>query len=88
MIFAPLEPVVGEVVTFTASATGTLPIDFTWDFADGLPLTGSEVTYVFETPGPHFVGLMAKNACSLETINYAVPVEAVEQRILLPLVGR
>ncbi len=87
-VFTPLNPAVGEVVTFTASASGTFPIIFTWDFLDGSPSTGPVVTHVFETPGSHFVGLLAENACDLKTVDLAVPVEAVLQRVLLPLVGR
>ena len=86
--FTPPNPGVGEVITFTANASGSPPISFTWDFADGTPLHGPEVTYVFNTPGAHFVGLMAVNACDLETVDYAVPVEAILKRILLPMVGR
>ncbi len=86
--FTPLEPAVGEVITFTASAIGTLPIVYSWDFANGSPLYGPVVTYTFDTPGPHFVGLTAENACDIETVDYALPVDGVLQSILLPIITR
>jgi subtilisin family serine protease len=83
-----IDPVVGEVVTLTASASGTLPIEFTWDFDDGLSVIGSEVTHVFTTPGFHSVRLTAKNACDWVDMQAEVWVHAALLKFLLPLVGR
>ena len=82
------DPAVGEVVTFTASATGTLPIDFTWDFDDGPPLIGSEVTHAFITPALHIVRLTATNTCDWVDMEAEVWVDAALLRFLLPLIGR
>ena len=86
--FTPPDPVVGEVITFTGIASGSLPISFSWDFLDGVPLVGPVVTHVFDTPGAYFVGLTAENACDLKTVDLAVPVGAIMHRSLLPLVGK
>ena len=86
--FTPPEPAMGEVVTFTASATGTLPISYTWVFEDGSTVVGQQVNYTFDDPGSHIVVLTAENACSLMEMEITVPVEAVIQRFMLPLVSR
>jgi chitinase len=74
--FTPPTPLVGEVVTFTGSATGTLPISYTWDFGDGFSGTGEVVTHSFLTNGEHTVDLTAQNACDAQTLELVVPVVA------------
>ena len=74
--FAPPTPSVGEVVTFTASASGTLPINYTWDFGDGFTASGIVVTHAFSTMGDHTVTLTAQNACDSQSREMIVPVLA------------
>jgi len=84
----PITPTVGELVTFTASASGTLPITYTWEFDDGSSALGEVVTHVFDSQGIHVLTLTVENTCDLVTDEINVPVEAVIQRFLLPLVQR
>jgi subtilisin family serine protease len=88
--FTPPDPYVGDVVTFTASATGTLPISYTWDFGDSSNATGEMVTHSFVGAGAYMVTLTAENACDMEgtSITVDVSAEPTLKRILLPLVGR
>jgi subtilisin family serine protease len=83
--FSQYPPWVGELVTLTASATGTLPISYTWGFDDGSTIIGQEVTHVFATEGMHVVDLTIQNHCDLIEVEVDVPVI---RRYLLPLVNR
>ncbi len=89
--WTPITPTVGAVVTFTASATGTAPIIYTWDF-DGVIKAGVLVTHSFATSGTHTVILTATNDCGEQAITHIVTVEAETppppKRIYLPLVLR
>lgn len=82
------DPVVGEEVTFTAGASGTPPIDYTWDFDDGPSLIGFEVTHVFITPGIHIVRLTATNNCDWVDMEAEVWVDSALINFLLPLISR
>jgi hypothetical protein len=86
----PGSPGAGEVVTFTAAATGTEPITFDWDLGDGTVATGRVITHTFGVTGTYTVVLTATNACGLETVAEQVRVghEVIEQRIYLPIVLR
>ena len=54
----------GELVyTFTNQTTGTLPIEFTWDFGDGFTSTESSPVHAYAVPGPYTVTLSAGDAC-------------------------
>jgi PKD repeat protein len=86
--FTPLNPTVGDVVTFTASATGTLPISYTWRFENGSTVIGQEATYVFASPGMHVVDLIVENTCDQVEIEIDVPVEAIIHRYHLPMISR
>jgi hypothetical protein len=86
--YTPFDPSVGEVVTFTASASGTLPITYTWVFEDGSTVIAPEVTYMFDRAGMHVVVLSGQNTCGTEEMNVNVLVEAIIQRTLLPVVTR
>ncbi|MFZ2097966.1 MAG: S8 family serine peptidase [Anaerolineales bacterium] len=55
---------VGEVLTFTANASGTLPITYTWSLGVLIIGEGEQVTYTFESYGPWMVELAAENPCS------------------------
>ena len=62
-LWEPMAPLVGEPVTFTASATGTPPITFSWDLGDGTGAEGATVVHVYALPGEITVTLRARNAC-------------------------
>jgi PKD repeat protein len=59
--YTPANPVDGEVITFTASATGTPPILYAWDFGDGLDGMGDVVTHTYAGPGNYTVAMTATN---------------------------
>lgn len=82
----PLEPAVGEVVTFSASASGDGPIEFAWDFSDGTTGSGAEVVHRFGASGDYPVTLTAANACGQAAAQQAVAVGPAH--IWLPLVTR
>jgi subtilisin family serine protease len=87
--FTPFTPTVGEVVTFTASATGTLPISYTWWFVDDdVIATGPVVTHVFTTPNYFYqVVLTAENACDIQHRMLFVLVGG-PYRYHLPIISR
>lgn len=60
----PLDPFTDEIITFTATASGTKPIDFAWDFGDGITATGEIATHAFTEAGSYTIALSAQNACS------------------------
>jgi hypothetical protein len=89
--WVPVTPTVGQVVTFTASASGTAPITFTWDFGDGTvvgapgpPLLfreggqggGSIITHTYASSGTYTVTLTATNACSTAVLSRILSVQA------------
>jgi subtilisin family serine protease len=86
--FAPLDPVVGEAVTFTAGANGTQPITYSWRFDDGSTATGQQVMHGFDSAGTHVVGLRIENQCDLVVTEIEVTVTAGIWRTILPLVIR
>ena len=61
--WTPLDPVAGEVITFTATASGTAPFLFQWAFGDGGAGVGSPTGYTYAAAGDYTVTLTATNAC-------------------------
>ncbi|MEM7799877.1 MAG: galactose oxidase-like domain-containing protein, partial [Chloroflexota bacterium] len=55
----------GAVITYTAVATSTSPITFTWDFGDGTtPVTigdSGTVTHTYQLPGSYSIELLIEN---------------------------
>lgn len=70
----PLEPIAGELVTFTGTATGTPPIDYLWEFGDGITATGKTVQHIYEMDGVYPVMLVTRNDCGEEFVSYDVTV--------------
>jgi PKD repeat protein len=65
---------VGQVVTLTGSATGTLPISFTWHFGDGAVAFGATVTHSYSLPGSYQVQVTAANSCGQEPVTRTLGV--------------
>jgi hypothetical protein len=86
--FTPTEPFVGEVVTFTAIATGTLPISYAWDFGDGSFASGSVVIHTFDASGIHIVKLTIENPCDQVEMKIQITMQAIIRRFLLPIITR
>ena len=66
----PSPAVTGSSVTYEASVTGGVSVQFQWDFDDGTPVTpyssSPTVTHVFTEPGIHYVTLTARDASGRE----------------------
>jgi PKD repeat protein len=88
--FSPLKPKVDELVTFSASANGSLPISYTWDFGDGFTAEGEVAVHAFNIAGINMVRLQAQNPCTsppLE-VQVGVLVEAIIHRYHLPIISK
>jgi PKD repeat protein len=86
----PLTPWVNDVVTFTASASGTQPLTFTWDFGDGGALSmvqGDVITHTYTQAGTYTVTLTVVNGCGVETISYLITVKT-SWSVFLPVVSK
>jgi PKD repeat protein len=84
-------PTVGELVTFTASASGSQPIAFAWDWGDGLTDTGAMATHIFTPAAAYTVTLVASNGCGQQMVQDVITVVAAppeEWRVYLPIVGK
>jgi PKD repeat protein len=89
--WAPLIPTVSQTVTFTASASGTAPITYTWMLEPGTWKTGPVVTHSYGASGTYTVILTATNCVTAaETVVHTITVlpEPPEYRIYLALVLR
>jgi PKD repeat protein len=78
----------GETVTFTATADGDLPLTYTWDFGDGsLPVSGAWVTatHTYTETGQYTTTLVVTN-CVDAVVGTVQPVIVVSFRTYLPLV--
>ena len=72
--WSPPVPTVNETVTFTGTATGTLPISFTWDLG-GVLAAGAVVTRVYTASGAYTVTMTATNPCHQVAIAYPLTVQ-------------
>jgi len=86
----PVTPTAGEVVTFTAEATGTEPIAFAWAWGDGKVGSGQVVTHTYTQSGTYTVVLTATNTCGQEMVGRDITVAAAPRiyRFYLPLLLR
>jgi uncharacterized repeat protein (TIGR01451 family) len=58
---------VGNPVDFSNTTTGTLPITYLWDFADGITSTLTHPSHTYDTSGNYVVTLLASNAVTSDT---------------------
>jgi|GEM_PF-1635891 len=73
--WTPFTPTVGQQVTFTGTATGTLPITYSWKLDVGSWKEGEVVTYTYDVPGVYAVVLTATNcATATVTVTHALTV--------------
>jgi uncharacterized repeat protein (TIGR01451 family) len=88
-VWSPVAPLVGAAVTFTGTATGTLPITFTWNLGDGTLLGGAVVTHTYALPGTYTVTLTATNCLSIAWQAVRAPIVVHDlYKVYLPLVLR
>jgi PKD repeat protein len=74
--FWPLSPGIGELVTFAASALGTEPLYYDWDFGDGYTGTGNYFDHIYTDPGTYTVTLTVTNDCGQQIVQKTVGVAA------------
>jgi hypothetical protein len=84
----PLAPFDGDLLTFTATASGTQPIDFQWDFGDAITGTGAIVTHSYAHADTYPVFLSALNACSSGSVNHDLLVSQKALEFFLPILSR
>src|SRR2546426_934292 len=63
--FAPSSPVVGQIVTFTATTMdGTAPYTSSWNFGDGTTAAGSAATHGYAVAGTYTVQVTASDSAA------------------------
>ncbi len=66
----------GDPMRFTNLSTGTLPLDYLWDFGDGLGTsTESDPSYTYLSTGTFTVTLTASNSLGSDSVSHPVVVE-------------
>ena len=89
--YAPPTPQVGTVIAFTGTATGTLPIAYTWDFGDGGAASGITATHAYTAAGTYTITLTAQNcggpAAAVHTVTVAPACEMVDITAVNPEVA-
>ena len=86
--YEPVSPVAGQGMTFTAMATGSLPVSYKWDLGDGSIASGAMTTHTYDAAGNYRVTLTATNDCSYVVVSGTVAVMPASGRSYLPLVVR
>ncbi len=66
--WTPPDPVRGEPVHFTATASGTTPFSYTWALGDGGTGYGPAVTHTYAVGGSYTVTLTATNFCGTQAV--------------------
>ena len=86
--WTPADPIIGQPVTFSATVSGTEPIELTWAFGDGGTGSGASVAHTYTLTGTYTVVLTAKNCCDEQSVQHDVWVDQEPElvRIYLPIV--
>jgi len=81
----------GETLHFTATATGTAPLDYIWDFGGAGTLGGTDAnpTFLYAAAGTYTVTLIAENDCGtdMETLVVTVVAEPCEAAAITSLIS-
>ncbi len=62
-VWTPRVPSAGDPITFTATASSTRPLTYTWDVGDGTVATGVTVTHAYTPAADYLVTMTATNDC-------------------------
>jgi PKD repeat protein len=79
----PLDPISGNLVTFTGNGVGSEPITYTWGFGDGAVGMGITTTHTYADGGDYTVVLTAANACGEASTEHTVTVTQACQPVEL-----
>jgi len=86
--WTPMEAFSGDVITFTASASGTQPIEFLWDFGDTYTATGATVAHTYAAPSIYTVTLSGTNACGEMQVGKDITILERIWQFFLPVLNR
>mgnify|MGYP000570401583 CR=1 FL=1 len=73
-VWAPIAPRVSESVHFTGTATGTLPMSYTWAFGDGAYGSGQSISHAYASGGDFTVVLTVSNPCGEDVLSHTLHV--------------
>jgi len=76
----PNMPHVGEIVRVAGSGGGTPPLEFLWDFDDGIQVPGMQAAHVYLVPGTYRITLTVRDAIGNVSVD-AAPIA------VSPLIG-
>ena len=74
-IWTPTSPPAGSPATFTATALGSPPIAYSWDWGDGTTGTGNPAVHTYAAAGTYTVIMTASN-CGQQVVQHTVTVGA------------
>ena len=89
--YVPTSPEVDQLVTFTADASGTAPITYTWSFGDSGGGTGNPIAHTYTVSDTYTVVVTATNCYGAGVATYQQQIWVtgeIGERIFLPLVLR
>jgi hypothetical protein len=78
-------PEPGQVITFSNESTGSSPLEFLWNFGDGVTSSLPAPTHTYDLAGPYTVTLTATNGCGIDTSAEIVEVQVPYYYIYLPI---
>jgi hypothetical protein len=75
----------GMTVTFSAQVTTTYPVEYLWDFGDGMTSSLASPVHAYSRMGFYPVTLLVSNACGVASWEDSVSLGG---RIFLPVIVR
>jgi hypothetical protein len=84
----PHMPIKEGLVSFTATASGTLPIDYQWDFGDSYTGTGVTISHSYMEAGEFTIAVSATNACDTQQVSKHITIYQWLWEFFLPLLYR
>ncbi|HNS51923.1 MAG TPA: kelch repeat-containing protein [Anaerolineae bacterium] len=73
--WTPTSPLAGSPATFTATAQGSPPIAYAWDWGDGTTGSGNPALHTYAAAGTYTITMTASN-CGQQVIQHSVTVVA------------
>ncbi|MFU8771452.1 MAG: M28 family peptidase [Anaerolineales bacterium] len=85
-LWSPLDPRAGDTLTFVASAAGSPPLSYEWDFGDGSSAAGEQVLHIYTHAAEYTVTLTVKNACGEASTSHTLTIAPSATHLYLPLI--